>query len=309
MAGSPVRSRAITIASAVAVAALALGASTSQAGSPISKSAGPPWADPAHQGELELVAGRIASSLAGRPAVVRCESPSSWQALADQFGFDANPELGYIPVAYDATAQTVLTDSTQIELSPQVCLALQQFASADPKPTTCTIVITKYKTVLVKRRVLVRERTTTGGRVRIRAVWRVEDVPTRVAQQTRSTPQPCFARGAPVSGMSNAYWSRYADAASALLVLAHETVHLGQYRAGSPVPGTDAAESEAQCVGMQWMASVAVQLGDTPADAEAIAQFTYENLYPNFKGTPYWSADCVSGGALDRRGAGHRAWP
>jgi hypothetical protein len=86
-------------------------------------------------------------------------------------------------------------------------------------------------------------------------------------------------------------------------------VHLTQYRAGVPAPAADTAESEAQCVGMQWMPYVAGQLGDTAADAEAIAQYAYADLYPDFEGTPYWSPGCVPGGTLDRRGAGHRAWP
>jgi hypothetical protein len=308
MAGLPGGTRTVVIVSVV-IAAFAAAAASSLAGAPVSKTAGLPWADPAHQGQLELLAGRIASALAGRTVAVRCESPDSWQALATQLGFDVDAELGYVPVSYDPLGQTVADDSTLIELAPQVCLSLQQFASSDPKPTTCTVMIAKRQAVQVRRRVLVHERVEVNGRVRVQAVWRVKLVRATVTRVKRSSPRPCFAAGAPVSGMTNAFWSRYADDASAILVLAHEAVHLTQYRAGAPVPAPAEAESEAQCVGMQWMPSVAVQLGDTSADAEAIAQYTYDDIYPDFKGTSYWSEGCVPGGRLDRRPGDHRAWP
>jgi hypothetical protein len=302
------RARAISVLS-IAAAAIVAAPGSGLAGAPVSKGADLPWADPAHQGQLELLAGQIASSLAARTVAVHCESPSSWQALATQLGFDPSMELGYVPVSYDPLGETVAADSTLVELAPQVCLSLQQFASTDPKPTTCTVTTTKRQTVLTKRRVLVHRRVTVDGRVRVRTVWKVELVRTTVARITRSAPRPCFAAGKPVSGMTNAYWSRYADDASAILVLAHEAVHLTQYQAGLPVLAQGEAESQAQCIGMQWMHSVAEQLGDTPADAESIAQFTYADIYPNFEGTPYWSPDCVAHGALDRRPSEHTAWP
>lgn len=307
MAGSRVRARAIVL---LAVAAAAgVWASAGPAGAPIPKDAAPPWADPAHQGQLELLASHIASSLAGRPVAVHCEDPSTWTVLASQLGFDSGLELGYVPVAYDPTGQTVLDDPTLIELSPEVCLSLQQFASTDPKPTTCTVLVVKRETVLTKRRLLAREQVMVNGHPTVRLAWRVKLVPKTVRRRRRSAPRPCFAHGAPVAGMTNVFWSRYADEASAILVLAHETVHLTQYRAGAQVQPQAEVESEAQCLGMQWMPAVAVQLGDTPDDAEAIAQYTYAEIYPNFKGTPYWSAACVAGGSLDRRAPSHPAWP
>ena len=307
MAGSLVRARAFLLLVFVVFAAVWAGSST--AGAPVSKDSEPPWADPAHQGQLELLTGKIASSLAARTVAVHCESPSSWQSLASRIGFDPGLELGYVPVDYDPSGQTVLSDPTLIELAPDACLGLQQFASADPKPTTCTVTVTKRETVKTSRRVLVPVQTTVRGRVSTRYVWQTRIVRTSVTRRVRSAPRPCFAHGAPVAGITNAYWSRYADDASAILVFAHETVHLAQYRAGQPPPASDAAESEAQCVGLQRMRAVAVKLGDTTADAEAIAQYTYADIYPNFKGTAYWSASCVPGGTLDERAGGTRAWP
>jgi hypothetical protein len=307
MAGSFVPARVFLLLAFAAVAAI--WASPSPGGAPVSSHAGLPWADPAHQGPLELLASQIASSLSERAVAVHCESPPSWQALAAQLGFDSGLELGYVPVSYDPSGQTVVSDPTLVELAPEVCLSLQQFASADPKPTTCTITTTKHETVLLKRRIPVHERTTVAGQVRIRSLWRVKLVRTTVTRKLRSKPRPCFAHGAPVAGVTNAFWSRYADEATAILVLGHEAVHLTQYRAGLPPPAPDAAESEAQCTGMQWIPTVATQLGDTAADAEAIAQFTYDDIYPNYKGTVYWSADCAPAGALDKRPTTHPAWP
>ena len=146
MARSLVRARALGTLSIVAAVAAAW-ASASLAGAPISNDAGLPWADPAHQGQLELLASRVASSLAGRLVAVQCESPSSWQTLARELGFDPVAELGYVPVSYDPTGETVLADSTVVELAPEVCLHLQAFASVDPKPTTCTVVTTRRETV------------------------------------------------------------------------------------------------------------------------------------------------------------------
>jgi hypothetical protein len=307
MAGSLVLARPFTLLALAAAASV--WASATPAGVSLSRSADPPWTDPTHQGEFELLAGRIASSLAGRTVAVHCESPSSWQTLSGQLGFDPELELGYVPVSFDPTGGTVLGDPTLVELSPDVCLRLQQFAHANPKPTTCTVVTTRRETVWVKRRVLVRKQTADKGKVHTRFVWQTKLERTTLTKRVRSAPRPCFAKGAPVAGMTNAYWLRYADDASAILVLAHETVHLTQYRAGLLAPSSNAAESEAQCVGLQRMPAIAAGLGDTAADGEAIAQFAYADIYPNFKGTPYWSADCVPGGMLDRRAVGHRVWP
>lgn len=292
------------VAAALLLAAVC--ATTAAADSAPIPKASPPWADPAHRSPLEVLAGRIASGLAGREVSVRCESEPDWQAQAGASGTDAAAELGYVPV--DDQAGTIAADASLVELSPGVCEPLQQFAAADPKPTKCSRRTVRTQTIVVTRRIPVRTHAVVGGHERIVVRYKVVRTRKSATRTTVGPPGPCFAGGAPVAG-DNAFWSSYADYATALLVLAHETVHLTQDRAGRPLPSAATAEPEAQCVGMQWLPTVARELGDTADDAQAIAQYAYADLYPNFKGTVYWSAECGPGRALDRRAAGARAWP
>lgn len=105
--------------------------------------------------------------------------------------------------------------------------------------------------------------------------------------------------------------------AEALLTLAHETIHLEQDRAGAPVPPNRLVEAQAACSGLQWLDWVAVQLGDTLDDAQAIATFEWKLDYPlearlrepYARAHPYWSAQCKPGGSLDIRPPGSTFWP
>lgn len=101
---------------------------------------------------------------------------------------------------------------------------------------------------------------------------------------------PCFANGRRLSG-GIAFWDAYFDTAEALQTLVHESIHLR----GDPV------EAEAECYGMQYLAYAAQQLGDTPDDAAAIAQYYATQLYPQRRteSPAYWSPECRAGGALD----------
>ena len=55
----------------------------------------------------------------------------------------------------------------------------------------------------------------------------------------------------------------------------------------------------------------AQQLGDTPDDAQAIADYFWTKLYPQeqTEEPAYWSAQCRPGGALDERPPGSTMWP
>lgn len=300
--------RQLVLALATLAAALPTAAVTSASAQPgaatLPPNAAAPWSDPTHHGPLEQLAGAVASTLAGRQVAVRCESPDAWQALVSASG---DTELGFVPLQLDA-AGTIADDASLVELSPQVCLQLQQFAAAAPKPTTCSQRTVRTAVVQRTRRVTVRRRVIERGRSRLVTSTISRRVRTAVRRVTAGPPGPCFRDGRPLAG-GNAFWSAYASTATALLVLAHESVHLVQDRAGRPLPPTEQAESEAKCVGMQWLYAVAEQLGDSPDDAEAIAQYAYDDLYPSFRGTPYWSPACAPGGALDRRTPGTRSWP
>jgi hypothetical protein len=114
---------------------------------------------------------------------------------------------------------------------------------------------------------------------------------------------------------SPAYWAAYDLDAIAIFTLAHEAIHLGGVVGGTLSNGTAVgdpqAEAKADCYGMQWIPYVAQQLGDTPDDAQAIARYVWDKVYPLSQPThpEYWSPDCRPGGALDERPAGATAWP
>ena len=61
---------------------------------------------------------------------------------------------------------------------------------------------------------------------------------------------------------------------------------------------------------MQWIPYVAQRLGDTPDDAQALATYFWDAIYPRARtaAPQYWSADCRSRGPLDIGPPG-AAWP
>ena len=83
------------------------------------------------------------------------------------------------------------------------------------------------------------------------------------------------------------------------------------------MPADSIVEAQAECSGMQWVARVAEQFGDTPDDAQSLAEYFWLLDYPADETAtdpysllrPYWSADCKPGGALDIRPAGSTDWP
>jgi hypothetical protein len=124
--------------------------------------------------------------------------------------------------------------------------------------------------------------------------------------------RPCFGARGEREPAEQAYWRRYDAVAEALLTLAHEAVHLGGVVGGivdGVQVGDPRAEAKAECRGMQWLPWTAEQLGASAADARAIARYSFRVDYPRERGTPYWSAQCVPGGALDIRPAWSQIWP
>ena len=294
---------------------------------------GLPWTNPQHQGPLEQLAGRIATHIAGRPVTVRCEGDTDWLKLTTERGIDPGTELGYVGVEVfsrgDRIANVVTASFT--ELSPGTCAALQAFALADPKPTTCQPPVTETSTVLRPRRVATRIKVDLGPdpkhpgkrRTVTRTAWKTVQVPTTVTSQQPGPSVPCYVGGLTGSAprfaveQSKASLRAYQDTTEAILTLAHEAVHLGGAIGGTTTTGLSygdpLAEARAECSGMQWMAYVAQQLGGSAADAVAIAQLQARWLYP-LRNEPgghdeYWSADCVADGALDIRTDRTAPWP
>lgn len=146
-----------------------------------------PWAGGAAvTSRLETAAGAIASTVAGRPVSVRCESDEDWPATASGVGFEPSQVLAFVP--YMGTQP-----DDYAELSPDICRSLQAFAVATTKPTKCQLVVP----VTRKKKV----RTTTQPAA------------------------PCFANGRQLSG-GNAFWDAYFHTAEALQTLVHESIHL-----------------------------------------------------------------------------------
>ena len=261
---------------------------------PLAPSASPSWLDPDHGSPLEVLAGEIASQIAARPVTVRCEAAANWSRLIRARGGDPNAESGYVLTTWNDTTGALMSASTSTELSGRdVCSRLADFATASSKPTKCA---------------------TNDG---LRTPQAVRGASLRKAKRAGSSMQPCYlGNGAVASPMTAAYWSDYEDYAVAILTLAHESVHLGGIVGGrlanGQVVGDAQAEAKADCYGMQSMAAVAVRLGDTPADAQAIATYFWDKIYARSKTSThaaYWSANCRPGGTLDIRAAGHLSWP
>jgi hypothetical protein len=257
---------------------------------PVPPSAPAPWTDPAHETPFELLASRIASRIAGKPVSVRCESDADWNSLVRQAGGDPAGESGFVGTQWNGASGQLISLSSVAELSSGVCGPLQQFASAAVKPTKCTV---RHVALLAG----VRRRSSVVRRLATAVV-------------------PCYlGAGSHAATMSPAYWSAYNTYSIAILTLAHESIHLGGavggiLSNGLPV-GDPQAEAKGDCYGMQWMPYVAQQLGDTADDAQAIARYFWDEVYPlDLPAHPeYWSADCRPGGALDLHLAGAAVWP
>jgi len=256
-----------------------------------------PWTDPAHQSALEVLAGQIATHIAGRPVGVRCEGDAEWSALVHEQGGDPSAEYGYVDTTWNSATGQLVGAASYAELAASVCLRLDNFAMATIKPTKCQAA-----------------RAELGATVAKSVLRRVglERLGRRGAYSG-----PCYlGAGKTAAVMPALWWAGYAGYARAVLTLAHESVHLGgvvggQLANGMPV-GDQQAEAKANCYGMQWMQYVAVRLGDTSDDAQAIATYFWDKLYPQAKSSAYgqyWSAECRPGGALDIRPAGSTVWP
>ena len=75
-----------------------LGARASADTARIDNSPDLPWSNPSHTSNLEVLAGQIATHIAGRDASVRCEGDTDWTDLAEQRRFNPAFELGYVSI-------------------------------------------------------------------------------------------------------------------------------------------------------------------------------------------------------------------
>jgi hypothetical protein len=231
---------------------------------------------------------------------IDCEGDSDWAQLVSGYGGDPNAESGYVPSQWNSATGQLVSLSSSAYLASNACLPLMQFAEATTKPTKCvavaaTAVLNGTHTVQAA-----------GHRVTRRSTTRAR----------RAAAGPCYlGNGKTAAPMTPGFWTNYSLYAMAILTLAHESIHLsgivGGTLPGGQQVGDPQAEAKADCFGMQWMPYVAEQLGDTPDDAQAIAEYFYDKIYPLVEQNDpsYWSPDCRPGGALDIRPAGTTAWP
>jgi hypothetical protein len=260
---------------------------------PIADSPDLPWTNPTHESQLELLLSKIAAEIAKKDVTVRCEGDTDWRKLVTERGGDPNAELGYVGVDFSPRGRLRSIEPFAELTGETVCLPLKRFAVAETKPTKCTVVSFKRSTVYVQKRV--------DGVLKL--------VPKVVfTKLERAT--PCYL-GALHSArkMTQAYWDAYGAYSNAILSLAHESIHL-QANAGDLYDPL--GEAKASCWGMQMMPLVAQELGASPDDAQAIATFYWDVIYPDYKSgayTNYWSAECRAGGAMDIRAPGKTAWP
>ncbi len=289
----------------IAVLGLTVTAATVSASAdtaPVVDSPDLPWTNPTHESELELLLSTIASQIAKKDVTIRCEGATDWRKLVTERGGDPDSELGYVGVDFSRRTGELRSLSNFAELTGEtVCLPLKRFAVAATKPTKCVVTRLKKSTVYVQKVVQ-------GASKR---------VPTIVMTKVKSPPSRCYLGNKLIArAMPDAYWDAYWNYSNAILTLAHEAIHLGGVvgvRFGNGVVGGDRdSEAKANCYGMQWMSFVAQQLGAAPDDAQAIAVFYWDIIYPGYKTSAYnnyWSADCRPGGSLDIRPAGKTAWP
>lgn len=86
------------------------------------------------------------------------------------------------------------------------------------------------------------------------------------------------------------------EQAVAVHTLTHEAIHMTGVT----------SETETECLAMQRDAEMAELLGAAPADAQRLARFYLENVYPRMP-DGYRSDDCRNGGSLDE-GLPHAPW-
>jgi hypothetical protein len=212
---------------------------------------------------LETDASAFASTIAGRPVAVVCNTRTEWLTLARLGGFDAEQTWGFV-----VFHQGLPVDETQ--LSDRACLYLETFRAAADKEAVTT-------------------RCRTGTRIVYRTEIVTKQVKVTIEGQTitREVKRPVQRKKAEaVYGVC----PDYGLTLSALVTLAHESVHLRGF----------ADEGIAECYGMQLMDDAARAFGSSEELAARLARdywtLSYSRLRPD---SGYYRSDCVDGSILD----------
>jgi hypothetical protein len=256
---------------------------------------------------VATLASQVASHIAGRAVTVKCPDAATFDADS---GVPDGTVSGFVDnyLASDGS----LHAGDVAELAPNICDALNTFATAATKPTLCVPESeqTVYATRPFKQK----------SRVKVHGKWRTvtkvvrRKVPVGSKLVAAGPLGPCYSSTTGEATVDAAtypnFWDSYGDYAWAIQTLAAASIHLqGDVSAtvNGQLLGDPLAEAHAQCYGMQWLPWVAQQLGDSAADGVAVAQYVYDMLYSSED--PYWSADCTAGGAMDTRPDKTQPWP
>lgn len=279
------------LALAVALCAALAGAATSVARAdsvPYADDGASPWAEGvAYTSPLESLAGQIASRISGRSVSVRCNGEHDWGILVSQRGVNEGVHLGYVTFWVRTLNGVSLGEPFAgdfTELSPTVCFRLNAFALAASKPTRCDVTRTVATKTTKAKRVAVRKpkrvKVRRGGKLvtvtRVVTTWKTTQVTTTTYVKETDAAVPCYAKGRAATEMSASYWDAYWWYARTMLTLAHESIHLTN----------DRSEVNASCYGLQWVRYVAEQLGAAPDDAQAIASYAWDRVYPTYNDVP-----------------------
>ena len=260
------------VMAALSLAVVAAAASRADT-APLANSPDLPWTHPDHESGLELLLSKIATDIAKTDVTIRCEGQTDWRKLVLERGGDPDSELGYVGVDFNRRTGELRSLATFAEVTgEEVCLPLKKFAVAATKPTKCVVTWLKRSKVMVQTRV----------------AGVLKRVPRVVVTKVKSAPTRCYLGDLRIAReMPEAYWDAFGRYATAILTLAHEAYHLGGLvgrRFGNGVVGGDPdSEAKANCYGMQSMPTVAQQLGASPEDAQAIAQFYWDVIYPEYR--------------------------
>lgn len=272
-----------------------------------------PWSDPAHQSPLEQFGSGIASQIAGRQVRVLCAGQGDWDGLGRSRETDLSNIGGFVDTRYWVGTRTIVDSATGTWLSPNACTYLWQYGKAEAKPTKCPTVIRQPKTVTetvqVPKKVKVRVKVKGKWKTIVKTVMTTKQVSRDVLETVPGPAAPCYTGGAStaVTEVGSDYY-RYAQS---LMTLAHESIHLLDFRAGASID--QPFEARAECFALQWLPWVATQFGTTPDDGRALANYSWTVIYPRYQGVshngdPYWSPDCVQNGPLDLS-PGDGLWP
>src|SRR4051812_7087154 len=200
------------------------------------------WAAATHQSPIEVLAGKIASHIAGRSVRVLCEGPTEWAAITGT----GSGEAGFVSTTWDSTTGELLTTADVAKLDgDSICGPLQRFAAAAAKPTKC--LSPESKSVFTN---VAKHARGQGSASRLRSPASTKLKADRATQAVASCYLP---DGREAPSMMPAFWGSYARYAVAILTLAHESIHLGGIVGGrlsnGLAVGDPLAEAKAECYG------------------------------------------------------------